>query len=99
MAFVPVGNINRVLGWLADYGVRAIGTSDKADTSLFDADLTGSIALVMGREHTGLSKGIANRCEMLVSLPMAGVVSSLNISVATGICLYEIARQRSLHLT
>lgn len=99
LAFVPVGNINRVLGWLADYGVRAIGTSDKADTSLFDADLTGSIALVMGREHTGLSKGIANRCEMLVSLPMAGVVSSLNISVATGICLYEIARQRSLHLT
>lgn len=99
LSFVPVGNINRVLGWLADYGVRAIGTSDQADTSLFDADLTGSIALVMGREHTGLSKGIANRCETLVSLPMAGVVSSLNVSVATGICLYEIARQRSLHLT
>ncbi len=99
LPFAPVGNINRVLGWLADYGVRVIGTSDKAATGLFEADLTGSIALVMGREHTGLSKGIANRCETLVSLPMAGVVSSLNVSVATGICLYEIARQRSLHLT
>lgn len=99
LPFAPVGNINRVLGWLADYGVRVIGTSDKADSSLFDADLTGSVALVMGREHKGLSKGTATRCETLVRLPMAGVVSSLNVSVATGICLYEIARQRSLHLT
>jgi len=96
LRFATVGNLNRVLGWLADYGVRAIGTSDKADSSLFEADLSGSVVLVMGREHTGLSKGIANRCETLVSLPMAGVVSSLNVSVATGICLYEIARQRSL---
>jgi 23S rRNA (guanosine2251-2'-O)-methyltransferase len=54
------------------------------------------VALVMGREHTGLGKGIASRCDTLVSLPMRGVVSSLNVSVATGICLYEIARQRSL---
>ncbi len=96
LPFASVGNLSRVLGWLADYGVRAIGTSDKADSSLFDADLSGSVALVMGREHTGLSQGIANRCETLVSLPMAGVVSSLNVSVATGICLYEIARQRTL---
>ena len=50
----------------------------------------------MGREHTGLGKGIASRCDTLVSLPMQGVVSSLNVSVATGICLYEIARQRIL---
>ncbi len=76
--------------------MRAIGTSDKADSSLYDADLTGPVALVMGREHTGLSKGIASRCDALVSLPMEGVVASLNVSVATGICLYEIVRQRAL---
>jgi len=96
LPFATVGNLNRVLGWLADYGVRAIGTSDKADSSLFEADLSGSVALVMGREHTGLSQRIASRCETLVSLPMEGVVSSLNVSVATGICLYEIVRQRAL---
>ena len=53
------------------------------------------MALVMGREHTGLSKGIASRCDTLVSLPMQGVVSSLNVSVATGICLYEIAAPKA----
>jgi len=98
LPFATVGNLNRVLGWLADYGVRAIGTSDKADSSLFEADLSGSVALVMGREHTGLSKGITSRCDTLLSLPMEGVVSSLNVSVATGVCLYEIVRQRALHL-
>ncbi|MDH5621951.1 MAG: 23S rRNA (guanosine(2251)-2'-O)-methyltransferase RlmB [Gammaproteobacteria bacterium] len=99
LPFATVGNLNRVLGWLADYGVRLIGTSDKADSSLFEAELTGHLALVMGKEHTGLSQAIASRCDALVSLPMAGVVSSLNVSVATGVCLYEIARQRALHLT
>ena len=97
LPFATVGNLNRVLGWLADYGVRAIGTSDKADSSLFEADLSGPVAFVMGREHTGLSKSISSRCDTLVSLPMEGVVSSLNVSVATGICLYEIVRQRALH--
>lgn len=95
LPFVPVANVGRVLSWLSDYGVRCLGTSDKADHSLFEADLRGPVALVMGREHTGLSKGIASRCDALVSLPMRGVVSSLNVSVATGICLYEIVRQRA----
>ena len=95
LPFVPVGNLGRVLGWLGDYGVRCVGTSDKADSTLFEADLSGSVALIMGREHTGLSKGIMSRCDTLVCLPMQGVVSSLNVSVATGICLYEIVRQRT----
>lgn len=94
MPFATVGNLGRVMGWLADYGVRSIGTSDKAETSLYEADLTGPVALLMGREHKGLGKGIARRCDALVSLPMHGVVSSLNVSVAAGICLYEILRQR-----
>lgn len=95
LPFAAVGNLNRVLGWLADYGVRSIGTSDKADESLYEADLGGPLALIMGREHTGLAKGISERCDQLVSLPMAGAVSSLNVSVATGICLYEIVRRRA----
>ncbi|MGI9232279.1 MAG: 23S rRNA (guanosine(2251)-2'-O)-methyltransferase RlmB [Woeseiaceae bacterium] len=93
LPFVPVSNLGKVVQWLKEYGVRCIGTSDRATISLFDADLSGSVALVMGREHTGLSKGIASRCDQLVSLPMQGVVPSLNVSVATGICLYEIVRQ------
>ena len=92
--FATVANLGRVMAWLKDYGVRCIGTSDKADSSLFEADLNGPLALVMGREHTGLARGIASRCNSLVSLPMQGSVSSLNVSVATGICLYEILRQR-----
>lgn len=94
MPFATVANLGRVMAWLSDYGVRCIGTSDQADSSLFEADLTGPLALVMGREHTGLGKGVANRCDALVSLPMLGVVPSLNVSVATGVCLYEILRQR-----
>jgi 23S rRNA (guanosine2251-2'-O)-methyltransferase len=94
MPFVTVANPGRVLSWLRDYGVCCVGTSDKADGGLFDADFTGPVALIMGKEHTGLSKSVMSRCDMLVSLPMQGVVASLNVSVATGICLYEIVRQR-----
>ena len=95
LPFAPVANLGKTLDWLGDYGIRRVGTSDRAESGLFEADLGGSVALVMGREHTGLSKGVANRCDTLVKLPMRGVVSSLNVSVATGICLYEILRRRS----
>jgi 23S rRNA (guanosine2251-2'-O)-methyltransferase len=92
--FAAVANVSKVLSWLGDYGVRRIGTSDKAGDSLFDVDLTGPLALVMGREHSGLRQQVQARCDQLVSLPMQGNVSSLNVSVATGICLYEAVRQR-----
>lgn len=94
LPFAAVGNTGRVLDWLGDYGVTVLGTSDQAETSLYDADLDRHLALVMGREHTGLSKGVAGRCHELVALPMTGAVSSLNLSVAAGICLYEVLRQR-----
>lgn len=94
LPFASVGNLARILGWLKDYGVAIVGTSDTGATSLYDTDLDRPIALVMGREHTGLGKRIAGLCDELVSLPMAGTVSSLNVSVATGICLYEVLRQR-----
>jgi len=94
LPFATVANIGRVLDWLADYGINRIGTSDRADSSLYDVALDSHLALVMGREETGLGKAVTARCDQLVSLPMGGRVSSLNVSVATGICLYEALRQR-----
>ncbi len=92
--FAAVPNIGRVVGWLQDYGVAVVGTSDTADKSLYECELTGPLALIMGQEEKGLRKNIVERCDHIVSLPMTGVVSSLNVSVATGICLYEALRQR-----
>lgn len=92
--FAAVPNIGKVMAWLKDYGFRIVGTSDRAPDSLYACDLTGPLALIMGREHSGLRKHIEERCDRLVKLPMAGSVSSLNVSVATGICLYEAVRQR-----
>jgi len=94
MPFAAVPNLKRVLDWLADYGVTRVATSDEAGQSLFDTDLTGPLALVMGREEDGVSRALVDRCDTRVSLPMLGTVSSLNVSVATGICLYEVLRQR-----
>jgi 23S rRNA (guanosine2251-2'-O)-methyltransferase len=94
LPFASVANLGRVLGWLRDYGIAIIGTSDRGDRSLYDADLDRSLALVMGSEHTGIGKRIESLCDELVGLPMQGSVPSLNVSVATGIFLYEINRQR-----
>jgi|TARA_B110000196_G_scaffold256999_2_gene227331 23S rRNA (guanosine2251-2'-O)-methyltransferase len=92
--FAAVSNIGKTLAWMVEYGITIVGTSDTGEKSLYDCSLSGSVALVMGREHSGLRKNVAARCDELISLPMHGSVSSLNVSVATGICLYEIVRQR-----
>lgn len=94
LPFAQVANLGRVLGWLADYGVALLGTSDQGASSLYDADLNRPLVFVMGREEKGLSKGVAARCDELLKLPMQGDVASLNVSVATGVCLYEALRQR-----
>ena len=94
LPFVPVANIGRVLDWLGDYGVLRLGTSDAGDTSLYECELDGPLALILGREETGISRSVAARCDRIVSLPMAGSLASLNVSVATGVCLYEALRQR-----
>jgi len=93
--FAAVSNTGKTLAWIKEYGVSVIGTSDAGDKTLYDCDLSGPVALVMGQEHAGLRKNIQARCDELVSLPMHGTVSSLNVSVATGICLYEVVRQRT----
>lgn len=89
-----VANLGRVLDWLRDYGVAVVGTTGSAQKDLYDADLRGPLAIVMGGEHEGLPRSVMQRCSDLVRLPMAGSVESLNVSVATGICLFETVRQR-----
>lgn len=92
--FVQVTNLARTLRWLKERGVWLIGTADDASERLYDIDLTGAIGLVMGGEGRGLRRLTREHCDYLVRLPMRGVVESLNVSVATGICLYEAVRQR-----
>ena len=94
---VQVTNLRRALDTLKQHGIWIYGTSDRAEASLYQQQLTGPIAIVMGSEDKGLRRLTAEHCDILVKLPMQGTVSSLNISVATGVCLYEVIRQRSLN--
>lgn len=93
--FIQVTNLVRTLRWLQeDIGVWVIGAAGEAETSLYAADLKGPLALVMGAEEKGMRRLTRDACDLLVQLPMAGSVESLNVSVATGICLFEAVRQR-----
>jgi len=93
--FVPVVNLARALRALKERGIWLVGTDDAADKTLYQADLTGPVALVMGSEGEGLRRLTRENCDQLVSIPMAGAVESLNVSVATGVVLFEAVRQRS----
>jgi 23S rRNA (guanosine2251-2'-O)-methyltransferase len=92
--YFMVTNLARTLGELKERDIRVIGTSDTADKSLYDLDLSGPVALVLGAEGTGMRQLTGKTCDELVRLPMKGAVESLNVSVASGICLYEALRQR-----
>lgn len=93
--FFAVTNLARTLKDLKDRGVWLAGTAGEADQTIYDLDLKGSIAIVMGAEGEGLRRLTRESCDWLAKLPMAGGVESLNVSVATGICLFEAVRQRS----
>jgi 23S rRNA (guanosine2251-2'-O)-methyltransferase len=90
-----VGNLARFIEALTDSGMRVLGADDSASQSLFETDLTGSLAIVVGAEGEGLRRLTRERCSGLISLPMRGTVESLNVAVAAGICLYECQRQRN----
>jgi len=94
--FIQVTNLSRTLKQLQDKGVWVIGTAGEAEQLIYDCKLSGPMALVMGAEGKGMRRLTRETCDELVKLPMAGRVSSLNVSVATGVCLYEIVRQRGL---
>jgi len=91
---IQVTNLSRTMKHLQQMGVWIIGTAGETDTCLYDIELSGPMALVMGAEGKGMRRLTRENCDQLVKLPMAGSVSSLNVSVATGICLFEMVRQR-----
>ncbi len=92
--YITVTNLARTLRELKDRDVRVVGTSDDATASLHDVDLTGPIAWVLGAEGEGMRRLTRETCDLLVSIPMHGAVESLNVSVASAVCLYETVRQR-----
>jgi 23S rRNA (guanosine2251-2'-O)-methyltransferase len=96
MPFVAVTNLARSMRELQEAGVWLIGTSDDAEKTLYEVDLTGPVGIVMGAEGEGMRRLTKETCDELVSIPMFGGVESLNVSVASGVCLYEAARQRIL---
>ncbi len=94
MPYFMVTNLARTLGELKERNIWCIGTSDDAEKTIYDVDLTGPVALVLGAEGEGMRQLTRKTCDQLVSIPMHGAVESLNVSVASGVCLYEALRQR-----
>jgi 23S rRNA (guanosine2251-2'-O)-methyltransferase len=92
--YLMVTNLARTLNELKERDIRIVGTSDDAPKSLYEVDFTGPVALVLGAEGPGMRQLTRKTCDELVRLPMKGAVESLNVSVASGICLYEALRQR-----
>ena len=93
--FVQVTNLVRTMEKIKQMGVWFIGTSDKATGDLYQQNFKTPTAIVMGAEGKGLRRLTEEHCDELIAIPMAGQVSSLNVSVATGVCLYEVVRQRT----
>lgn len=94
--FVAVTNLARLLEQLKESGIWIVGTTDKAHKSLFDIDLKGPLAIIMGAEGEGMRRLTEEKCDFLARIPMAGrKVDCLNVSVAAGVCLFEAVRQRS----
>lgn len=92
--FIQVTNLSRTMKHLQDRGIWIFGTSDKGERSLYETDFTGPSALVMGAEGEGMRRLTEENCDFLLRIPMQGSIPCLNVSVATGVCLYEIVRQR-----
>jgi 23S rRNA (guanosine2251-2'-O)-methyltransferase len=92
--YITVTNLARALRELKERDVRIIGTTDDATATLYDVDLRGPVAWVLGAEGEGMRRLTRETCDELVRIPMQGAVESLNVSVASGVCLYETLRQR-----
>lgn len=92
--YITVTNLARTLRKLKERDILLIGAADEAEQSLYGADFVGPAALVMGSEGEGMRRLTRETCDVLVHIPMSGAVESLNVSVATGVCLFEARRQR-----
>ena len=94
LPFITVTNLARTMKMLQQSGVWIFGAAGEAEQDVYQSALTGPIALVMGAEGPGMRRLTRENCDHLIKIPMAGEVSSLNVSVATGVCLFEAVRQR-----
>ncbi|GAA4034528.1 23S rRNA (guanosine(2251)-2'-O)-methyltransferase RlmB [Actimicrobium antarcticum] len=92
--YITVTNLARTLRDLKDRGIWLIGTTEDAEQNLYQGDFTGPTALIMGSEGEGMRRLTTETCDFLVHIPMFGSVESLNVSVASGVCLFEARRQR-----
>ena len=92
--FVQVTNLARTMEHLKKAGLWLVGTTDHTDKSLYELDLKGPLAIVLGAEEKGMRRLTEENCDFLAKLPMAGKVECLNVSVSAGVCLYEAVRQR-----
>lgn len=90
-----VPSIEKAVRYLRQLGLRVVGLDQSAPAAYVDADLTGPVALVIGSEAAGMSRGVRDACDELVAIPMRGEVDSLNAAVSAGVVLYEAVRQRS----
>ncbi len=91
---VTVTNLARFLDRLKQAGIWVAGAAEDAPTAIFDQDLAGPVALVLGSEGKGIRRLVREKCDYLIAIPTGGSLSSLNVSVAAGICLFEVVRQR-----
>jgi 23S rRNA (guanosine2251-2'-O)-methyltransferase len=92
--YITVTNLARTLRELKERDIFLVGTSDDAEKGLYDAEFAGGTAIVMGSEGEGMRRLTRETCDLLVHIPMFGSVESLNVSVASGVCLFEARRQR-----
>lgn len=92
--YITVTNLARTLRDLKERDIWLVGTTDDAEKGLYDAEFSGGTAIVMGSEGEGMRRLTRETCDLLVHIPMLGSVESLNVSVASGVCLYEARRQR-----
>jgi 23S rRNA (guanosine2251-2'-O)-methyltransferase len=99
LAVIPVVNLARSMDDIQQAGVRIVGADHAAPDSLYQLDLRGPLAWALGAEGRGLRRLTRERCDQLASIPLAGQVESLNVSVAAGVCLFETRRQRELPST
>ncbi|WP_044041384.1 23S rRNA (guanosine(2251)-2'-O)-methyltransferase RlmB [Caballeronia insecticola] len=94
--YITVTNLARALRELKDAGVWVIGTAGEATASLYETKLDGPVAIVVGAEGEGMRRLTRETCDEIMNIPMAGTVESLNVSVASGVCLFEAVRQRAV---
>jgi len=95
MPVASTSTMDEAMAWCVTHSITTVATSAKAERNVWDADLTGSVAIILGNEGRGLEADVIERCDTTVLIPMTGTATSLNVGVAAGIILYEAQRQRA----